>query len=81
MGAATEMVFGLEANSANSDLRVLVLAPFGKDATLIKAVLDDSKIASHRVLGVSDLGGCRGRRRHRGDFARPGRRPASKPSL
>jgi|KBSMisStaDraftv2_1062788.scaffolds.fasta_scaffold09052_2 signal transduction histidine kinase len=49
------MVFGLEANSANSDLRVLVLAPFGKDATLIKAVLDDSKIASHRVLGVSEL--------------------------
>jgi len=32
-----------------------VLAPFGKDATLIEAVLADSKIASQRVLCVPSL--------------------------
>jgi signal transduction histidine kinase len=43
------------SNSRHNDLRVLVLAPFGKDATLIEAVLLDSKIASQRVLAVSEL--------------------------
>ena len=49
------MVCALTTNSRNSDLRVLVLAPFGKDATLIQAVLHDSKIDSQSVPSVSEL--------------------------
>lgn len=49
------MVFALMSNGSNADLRVLVLATFGKDSTLIEAVLADSKIASYPVATVSQL--------------------------
>jgi signal transduction histidine kinase len=52
---APETIFALATNSSNSELRVLVLAPFGKDAMLIEAVLRDSKIASHSVASISHL--------------------------
>jgi signal transduction histidine kinase len=45
----------LASNSANSDLRVLVLAPFGKDATLIEAALNECKIASQSVPCAVEL--------------------------
>jgi signal transduction histidine kinase len=52
---ARETAFVLTTNSANSDLRVLVLAPFGRDATLIAAVLNECNMSSQSVACVSEL--------------------------
>ena len=49
------MVFVLENNSAHSELRVLVLAPFGRDATLIEGLLNECKISSQAVPCASEL--------------------------
>ncbi len=54
-GTATETVSALAINCDNNDLRVLILAPFGKDATLIETVLRESKIESLAVLTIGAL--------------------------
>ncbi len=42
-------------DAANNDLRVLILAPFGKDGSLIESVLLESKIESLRVPSLEAL--------------------------
>lgn len=49
------MGFALTANASNNDLRVLILAPFGKDGSLIDAVLQESKIDSVTVPSIPAL--------------------------
>ena len=52
---ATETGFVLTINCDNYDLRVLIFAPFGKDASLIDTVLRESKIESLALPSTAAL--------------------------
>lgn len=50
--------FALTINAANNDLRVLILAPFGKDGSLIESVLQECQIRSIAMPTVEMLTGA-----------------------
>lgn len=52
---ATETVFVLATNCDNKDLRVLIFAPFGKDASLIAGLLRESKIETSAITTTEAL--------------------------
>ena len=54
----TDTDFVLTSNAANNDLRVLILAPFGKDGSLIEAVLRESQINSVTMPALEALIGA-----------------------
>jgi signal transduction histidine kinase len=54
-GTGTEKVFELMSNESNNDLRVLVLAPFGKDGTLIETVLRHSGMDVHGMQSIVEF--------------------------
>lgn len=55
MDRETDKGFVVTTNTDNNDLRVLILAPFGKDGSLIEAVLQECKINSMTMPGVEAL--------------------------
>jgi signal transduction histidine kinase len=55
MATETDTGFALTSSHSNNDLRVLILAPFGKDGTLIGAVLQECDIKSVTVPTLEAL--------------------------
>jgi signal transduction histidine kinase len=55
MATETDTGFALTSSDSNNDLRVLILAPFGKDGTLIGAVLQECDITSVAVPTLEAL--------------------------